>query len=1522
MGDAVSREVVRAAEVVRDAGPARRRRRVWSQAGRAHIEVRGLAGQGRRRERLAAGLESALAELAGVRWVRVNAALGQVVVDAAEVFDLEAALQVVRAMERAHDVAEQSFTHDHPSAAFDDVPEVLAKIALLSDCVGLVGTVVGWTASVARLPRAVRVPLVVADTQPRVRRWLERQVGRAHADAFVTMAGALVYSATGGMTPLALDAVQQWFKLGEARSRRAVWERREGELVADGAGLPQQATTPSPRPATVPAGPVEKCAEWTSVTALLGAAGLAAWTRDVEQAGRAVLATVPKAAGAGREAFCTVLGRDLAQAGVMVMNPAALRLLDRVSAVIIDSPALCVSRLRLLSATAGAEQDEAALWQAAQTVLTGQTLKDMAGPGPWAAGGWRLRRRLDGLHQRPDTGPGLHLEVRDAGDRLLGRVVVGCELDPLADAVIAAARCGNRRLEMTEHASVAELLRWADHAVPADGALTGRVRALQQDGHVVALITCCDSEALAAADVGVALPLSAGFARPAQTAPWSADLVCTPGLEHAWRVLSALDEAHQVSAASARLSIGGSALGALIAAADNTHRMWGLTTSPVHGAMLLAQIGGVRAARRLARRPRPAGHIRGAWHAMNADDVLRVLRPVRHATAREQATPAAAARTAFDRMRHRLAGATTAAVASLGLAAQLQHAGELLDAVREELRDPLTPVLALGAAASAAVGSSVDSLLVGGVMAGNAVISGAQRMRSEQALKTLLAKESTTARRLRQVPDDPGPGFLELLETTPSDTMDASNLQVGDVIVLQPSEVVPADARLLACDQLEIDEAALTGEPTPVAKYPAATPGADLAERSCMVYEGCTVLTGTGVAIVVATGGQTEAGRAADLAGQATIAPGIEGRLAALTQTALPVVGVGGAVVTALGLLRGLPLRQALASGVAVAVAAVPEGLPLVATVAQSAAARRLSRYGVLPRSARALEALGRVDVICFDKTGTLTEGRLALTCLASTEAILPPDTEEAHRLLRIAIRACPAADMPLSHATDRAVLEAARRCDIDDPGWTQHAELPFEASRGYSASVGTDGGRRLLAVKGAPEIILQRSTTTLAMDLPDGEAGRGSALLPLDEKRLEAAHRMMRQLADQGLRVLAVAQAALPMNGPTIGGREQAAGQATSTAVPADTIADLVHDLTLLGFLAIADAPRPTAADAVKRLTDAGVRMVMITGDHPATAAAIARDLGITHTTQTILTGTDIDSLTAGDRTTAIDQARLFARVSPEHKVRIVQALREAGHVVAMAGDGVNDAAAIRLADIGIGLAAHGSTAARAAADLVLTEPDLTHILDALHEGRALWASVRDAVAILVGGNAGEVAFTILGTALAGRAPLGTRQLLLVNLLTDMLPALAVALAHRTTASTAVMDQPAPALMGPDLARLLAIRGTTTTLAATAAWQTGRLTGRARRADTMALAALITAQLGQTLITDWRSPLVLATTALSTTALLAVVQTPGLSHFFGCTPLGPVAWTTVTACATTATFTAATAPRLLTPTPRPATTP
>ncbi|WP_240529134.1 cation-translocating P-type ATPase [Streptomyces antioxidans] len=1521
-------------DILRDTGDRRGGRSMWARAGRAHVEVRGLTGHGDGHERLVRELEDALRRVAGVNWAGVNAALGQVLVD----FDEDRlgpddVLEVIERVEEARGTDADTFPAGRPQPPFASAPATLAATALAADCLGLLTAAIRRVAMRPARSPALRLPAVMAELQPRVRGLLESRFGRAHADTLIGVSNAVVHALTRGEAPLALDALQRVLQLAEIRGRQAVWERREPELVADGDGLPARSHPPAARPAPLPPGPVETCVDHTSLASLAGAGGLLAWTRDPERSAKALLATVPKAAAMGREAFAARLGDVLARDGAVPMDGTALRLLDRVSAVLIDSRVLCARRPRLLSVTTVGDLGEAEAWSAAQSVLDRRTLRELSGEGPWTHGRWRLERSSELPAALPASPLALTAELCGEDGRRQARIRIGCELDPLADALVVAARSGARRLVVTSHASTDEIAPWADELLPLGMSLPDTVRRLQLEGHGVLLISGEDDEALGAADLGVAVT-----ARGADRVCWSADLLCGPGLLHAWRVLRALEDARSVSRRSARLSMGGSVLGALIAAAGTRPAVAGLATSPVYSAAFLAVLGGIGAARRVERRPAPEPRVRGNWHALGARETLSVLRAFREngtelpdgsgalrstgsgdpgAARASGAVWAAGARPA-----HKAAGtavrtgapgaaghgpARFAALArnaapSARFAALTRNAASLAHAVREELHDPLTPVLALGAAASAAVGSGVDSILVVSVMAGNAVISGAQRLRAERSLRALLLSERMNGRLVAWAPamsladgvTADREVFFAGLATAPVRTVATEELRVGDIVALRPSDVVPADARLLVSDRLELDEAGLTGESGPVAKDPAATPGADLADRSCMLYQGCTVLAGTGYAVVVAAGAQTEAGRAAELAGHATAPVGIEGRLAALTKVALPATGLGGAAVTLLGLVHGVPVREALSTGVAIAVAAVPEGLPLVATVAQSAAARRLSHRGVLTRSARVLEALGRVDVVCFDKTGTLTEGRLAVARVAGYDQELPTRSALGKRLLRTAARACPEPEggRALAHATDQAVIDAAAAHCEGDGAWRPVSELPFEANRGFSACLGTRSGRPRLAVKGAPEVVLARCAYALS-------PGAADDTVPLTPERRSATERLLHSLASDGLRVLAVAEA-----------------RPAASNTPAAEVAELARELTLLGFIAIADTTRPGAAETVKRLTGAGVRVAMVTGDHPTTAVAIARELGIADA-EPVLTGAELDTLPEGERVERIARTSVFARVSPEHKVRIVQALRQAGQVVAMTGDGVNDAAAIRLADIGIGLSAHGSASARAAADLVLTDPDPTRILDALREGRALWRSVRDAVAILVGGNAGEVAFTLLGAAVAGRAPLGTRQLLLVNLLTDMLPALAVALARAREPKSGedpLMGGPSSALFGSDLGRILAVRGSATALGAAAAWQCGRMTGRARRASTMGLAALVGTQLGQTYLTDWHSPLVLITSAASAAALFAIVETPVVSHFFGCTPLGPMAWSIVGGCSAAATVAAAVAPRLLFP--------
>ncbi|MGJ3562158.1 HAD-IC family P-type ATPase [Streptomyces sp. INA 01156] len=474
---------------------------------------------------------------------------------------------------------------------------------------------------------------------------------------------------------------------------------------------------------------------------------------------------------------------------------------------------------------------------------------------------------------------------------------------------------------------------------------------------------------------------------------------------------------------------------------------------------------------------------------------------------------------------------------------------------------------------------------------------------------------------------------------------------------------------------------------------------------------------------------------------------------------------------------------------------------------------------------------------------------------------VLAPDAESAVPVVRLAARACPQVETGqgrrVAHATDEAVLDAAP----PDERWVPSGELAFEASRGYAAAVGRDNG-------GTRRTPVTSSWSRAPRD--------GPPCLPRPARRHDRNGPHPR---GTGLRVLAVARR--PCRGPD---------------ATAGLEADLA-DLEFVGLIALADVPRDTSQALLTQLRRSGILPVMLTGDHPETARAIALQLGWPEATE-VVTGDELVAMGRRDRVRALHGAGVVARVAPEQKLHVVEALQQAGRVVAMAGDGANDAAAIRAADVGVGIEARGSAAARNAADLVLTTGDLSVLVDAVHEGRALWRSVADAVSILIGGNAGEVGFSVLGTLLAGSSPLSTRQLLLVNLLTDMFPAMAVAVTPSDDPSTAAHAETgrwASTSSAPPAARHPA-PGVTTCLGAVTAYLIGRLTpGSNRRSTTMALCGVVGAQLVQTLSGRRHSPLVWTTALGSAAVLAALVQTPGVSHFFGCTPLGPVALTGVT---------------------------
>jgi cation-transporting ATPase I len=575
-------------------------------------------------------------------------------------------------------------------------------------------------------------------------------------------------------------------------------------------------------------------------------------------------------------------------------------------------------------------------------------------------------------------------------------------------------------------------------------------------------------------------------------------------------------------------------------------------------------------------------------------------------------------------------------------------------------------------------------------------------------------------------------------------------------------------------------------------------------------------------------------------------------------------------------------------TGVSLAVASVPEGLPLLATAAQLSAAERLSQRQALVRNPRSIEALGRIDVICFDKTGTVTRGQLELAEVYGGGRFVSLAESGPAQLAAIAVgvRATAAEQRSPGAAdpTDDALRRAAGRLGVGAEqgafGWRRVSEIYFAPGRNYHATLAETTGGPLLSVKGAPEVLL-----------PLCESVRG-AEGPLSEPERQALAEQVDRLARQGLRVLAVAERHYP---------------SIEALEPRHVAA-----LEFVGFMAFSDPLRPSSKRAIERIRRAGVRTLMLTGDHPSTARAIAEGLGLLGDRR-VVSGSELAHASDEELDQMLGSVAVFARVTPSQKVRVVRALQRTGRVVGMVGDGTNDAPAIRLADCGIAIGEHGTAAARGAADVVLMDGRVETLVDAIIEGRAMWSSVRDAVSILLGGNLGEIGFTLGVGLIEGRPPLNARQLLLVNLLTDVAPAMAIALRPPSGDTLQVLATMTPEeTLGRPLNRQIAFRALATAAGATGAWAVARLTGTTARARTVALAALVGSQLGQTLRSGGMSAPVVTTSLLSAATLVGVIQTPGLSHFFGCRPLGPFGWGTAVVASIAATSFASTAARVL----------
>ena len=666
-----------------------------------------------------------------------------------------------------------------------------------------------------------------------------------------------------------------------------------------------------------------------------------------------------------------------------------------------------------------------------------------------------------------------------------------------------------------------------------------------------------------------------------------------------------------------------------------------------------------------------------------------------------------------------------------------------------QFADFMIVILLVAALISGVIGSLEDALTILVIVTLNALVGAVQEYRAERAVLALRKMAAPDARVVRA-------GVTQ--------TIAARDVTRGDVVLLAAGDVVPSDLRLVECEALEIDEAALTGESLAVAKSTDPLPDDDSApgDRCNMAYKGTLVTRGRGLGVTVATGMSTELGKIAGLLkGQRDVRTPLQKRLAVFGQRLAWAVLAICSLIFIAGLLRGEPLLLMLLTAVSLAVAAIPEALPAVVTVSLALGASKMSRRQALVRNLPAVETLGSVTFICSDKTGTLTQNAMHLESLwvgGREYARMPSKDDLPWRRIGQALALNndieTVADnhnqtmQAQGEPTELALFHAAAENGFDKALLTKQlprlAELPFDADRKRMSTLHGEGARVIAFVKGSPESLLPLCNSQL-------EAGGHTALdrnTPLAQAEA---------LANDGYRVLALAMrefASLP---------------------EAVNMESVESELTLLGLVALLDPPRPEVKAAVAECLSAGITPVMITGDHPGTALAIARRLDIVTDDATVITGAELERLSLTEFEQQVEKIRVYARVSPAQKIKIVQALQDKGQFVAMTGDGVNDAPALKGADIGVAMGRKGTEVAREAADMVLLDDNFATIVSAVREGRRIFDNIRKFIKYTMTSNSGEIWTLFLAPFFGLPLPLLPIHILWINLVTDGLPGLAL---------------------------------------------------------------------------------------------------------------------------------------------------
>lgn len=667
-----------------------------------------------------------------------------------------------------------------------------------------------------------------------------------------------------------------------------------------------------------------------------------------------------------------------------------------------------------------------------------------------------------------------------------------------------------------------------------------------------------------------------------------------------------------------------------------------------------------------------------------------------------------------------------------------------------QFRSPLIVILLVAALVTVAIGELIDAGVIAAVLVLNAAIGFTQERKAETAVRALMELVAPHSRAIRD-----GREW----------DVESRDLARGDLVLLESGARVPADLRLIDTTALTIDESLLTGESAPVRKQTEPVDAeVPLPDRLSMAYTGSAVASGRGRGYVVETAGRTELGKIAHEVGTETqrTTP-LQERMTRFARLIGIVVMAAAAVAFAVGTALGESPAEMFLVAVALAVAAIPEGLPVAFTIALAVGVRRMARRNAIIRRLPAVETLGSTTVIGSDKTGTLTENRMTVreiwtdtrTHYVPEEDGRPAAADPLYLTLTAGVLANEAelyrtAEGEEVHGdpTETALLVAASRYGMDPPKlrsrWPEEAMIPFESERRYAGTYRRANGHHTLFVKGAPERVAEMCTTVLTEDGPR----------PIDrDDVLEAA----RNMAGRGLRVLAMAYR-----------RDETPTRPESLLEP--------DGLVLLGLQGMLDPPRDGVRDAIAGCRSASMRVVMITGDHAITARRIAEDLGIATPDAPVLTGVELDDMDDDEMARALDEVSVFARVSPHHKLRVVRALQDRGEVVAVTGDGVNDAPALKAAEIGIAMGRSGTDVAREASDMVLADDNFVSIYAAVEEGRIAFDNLRKVTFFLVSSGAAAVFMILAALAADWPIPLLPAQILWLNLVTNGLQDVALA--------------------------------------------------------------------------------------------------------------------------------------------------